>query len=1070
MLKRACPVPQSGVASGVTADDVTYGSPRGRRFRRIAVVVSIALIVGLVVLWTQRKPIASNYIDKALAQRGVPARYRIADLGFNRQRLTNVVIGDPAHPDLVADWIELRTGIGLSGASVTAIRAGHVRINARLIGGTLSLGAIDKLMPAPSGKPFTLPAIVADIQDARIRLVAPQGVVGIKLSGQGRLDNGFVGQIAAISERLDMGSCVAGRTAAALKIRISGARPSLSGPIHAANFDCGGVALTDAGADIAVTLDENLAGWRGDAKLAVAAIRHPAAELRMLTGSIGFAGTASDTAGMVDLKAGPFATRDVGGGAMTLAGRYRLAGAGIEFDGKAGARQALLVRSARVRLAAYRDLGAGTPVAPLIRQLVVAADAAAQSADIDADIALVVKGGQGRATMSRLALASVSGAWAKVGGGAGIGYAWPGGGVRFDGSVQTGGGNLPQADIRVSQARAGAPVTGTATVQPYAAGNARLALAPIGFAATPGGVTRLSTRMSLSGPLGDGRVDDLGLPIVALWDGRDRLQVNRSCAPLSFGALTISSLKLRAATIALCPVEGAMFRLEGGRIGGGVTSGALRLSGALGSTALALSATGATLFLRDTHGELRGVDARIGALDRVTHLSFARTDFRFSDGAARGMLDGGGGQIANVPLLVSQAHGAWRFAGGAFDLVGGTLRLADAAPVPRFQPLAGDGVWFRLTDNHIIALAGLKSPDKGALVSNVSIEHDLSNGSGHAYLAVPGITFSKDLQPSDLTRLTYGVIADVVGTVSGEGHIRWNNDGVTSDGTFRTAGTDLAAAFGPVTGIAGEIRFTDLLNLETAPGQVATVTTINPGIAVNDGTIRYQLLAGTRIKVEEGRWPFAGGALVLEPTLLDFGEHQERRMTFTVTGMDAGQFLQQFDFKNLDATGIFDGTLPMIFDEKGGRIENGRLTVRPGGGTIAYVGEISQKDVGFWGNLAFQALKSLCYQRLDLVMNGPLAGEMITEVRFAGVGQGAGAKRNFILDRLQKLPFIFNVRIKAPFRGLIDSAASFYDPKRLIQRNLPALLEEQRKRAQPPAKPPAPVPAPIQPAESEKLP
>ncbi len=78
------------------------------------------------------------------------------------------------------------------------------------------------------------------------------------------------------------------------------------------------------------------------------------------------------------------------------------------------------------------------------------------------------------------------------------------------------------------------------------------------------------------------------------------------------------------------------------------------------------------------------------------------------------------------------------------------------------------------------------------------------------------------LQPSDLTKLTYGVIADVAGTVSGEGHIRWNGEGVTSDGVFRTAGTDLAAAFGPVTGIAGEIRFTDLLNLETAPGQIAT--------------------------------------------------------------------------------------------------------------------------------------------------------------------------------------------------------------------------------------------------------
>ena len=37
-----------------------------------------------------------------------------------------VVIGDPAHPDLVADWIELRATVGLSGVGVSAIRAGHV--------------------------------------------------------------------------------------------------------------------------------------------------------------------------------------------------------------------------------------------------------------------------------------------------------------------------------------------------------------------------------------------------------------------------------------------------------------------------------------------------------------------------------------------------------------------------------------------------------------------------------------------------------------------------------------------------------------------------------------------------------------------------------------------------------------------------------------------------------------------------------------------------------------------------------------------------------------------------------
>ena len=62
-------------------------------------------------------------------------------------------------------------------------------------------------------------------------------------------------------------------------------------------------------------------------------------------------------------------------------------------------------------------------------------------------------------------------------------------------------------------------------------------------------------------------------------------------------------------------------------------------------------------------------------------------------------------------------------------------------------------------------------------------------------------------------------------------------------------------------------------------------------------------------------------------------------------------------------------------------------------------------------------------------MNGPLAGEMVTDVRFAGISQGAGAKSNFLVRRLQKLPFVFNIRIKAPFRGLLDSAQTFYDPQ-----------------------------------------
>ncbi|MBL7372622.1 YdbH domain-containing protein, partial [Escherichia coli] len=110
----------------------------------------------------------------------------------------------------------------------------------------------------------------------------------------------------------------------------------------------------------------------------------------------------------------------------------------------------------------------------------------------------------------------------------------------------------------------------------------------------------------------------------------------------------------------------------------------------------------------------------------------------------------------------------------------------------------------------------------------------------------------------------------------------------------------------------------------------------------------------------------------------------ERRLTFHVKGADAALFLKVMAFDTLDATGTFDGTLPMIFDANGGRIEGGELHARAGG-HIAYVGEVSRQDVGLWGNMAFQALKSLNYKQLTIRMNGPLAGEMITDIGFAGV-------------------------------------------------------------------------------------
>lgn len=1038
--------------------------PRRRRWRTMLLVLAGLVALALVALWTQRKPIARDYVDRYLAERHVAARYHIADLGFGRQRLTDVVLGPADRPDLIADWIELRTHVGFSGVSVDGIRLGHVRLRGRLIDGRISLGEIDRLLPVSSGKPFALPSIVADITDARMRLETPQGVVGLKASGFGRLDNGFNGQVAAVADRLDAGGCALTGAHAVLRVQTLAGAPKLSGPARLASARCDAIDAREMGADLTVALSAALDRWDGKARIAVARVSNPVGQFGAIGGTIGFAGSAATIAGDVDLSSARAQAQGWSTGTGRASGHYEVAGGRVTFDGNARVAHVIAEAGALGAITRQADTLDGTPLGPLARRLSLALAGAGRDLDVDGDIGVHIDRGSGQLRLSRLTARAESGAQLRFAGGQGAAYRWPDGLMTVDGAAEFGGGGLPAGRAELTQTAPGGPITGTVTLQPYAADKAQLAADPIRFAIAGAG-TRITTRLTLSGPLSDGRVDGLTLPIDARWSGRGGLLVNPGCAPLSFQRLEVSSLVLRPANVTLCPQGGALFRVERGAMGGGVHAANVQLSGALGSSPLTLAVATIDAQLARPGFAMTRVAVRIGAPNARTQLDFATLGGAYAKGRLSGRFGGGAGQIGNVPLLLSKADGDWRFDRDVLALRG-ALEVNDAVAEPRFKTLAGRDVELALRDGIITATGDLFEPKKNVAVAHVTLAHDLSHGAGHADLSVAGIAFSKAFQPEELTPLTLGVIADVNGTVSGEGHIRWTPGGVTSDGTFRTAGTDLAAAFGPVTGVTGEIRFTDLLNLESAPGQMATVKSINPGVAVTDGAIRYQLLSGARINIERADWPFAGGTLALEPTLLDFDVAQQRRLTFRVTAVDAGQFLQQFDFKNLNASGTFDGMLPMIFDQTGGRIENGQLKVRAGGGTIAYLGELSEKDLGTWGNIAFQALRSLRYRDLDIIMNGPLAGEVITEVHFAGISQGVGAKRNFLLDRLQKLPFVFNLRIKAPFRSLIDSAQSFYDPRRLIERNLPALIEEQNKRAKPP-QPPAPA---VQPSDSRTIP
>lgn len=987
---------------------------QGRSRWKLVTLICVVLVIGAaILLWSMRKPIARNYVDRALARNHVPAQYQITHFGFRRQRLENVVIGDPRAPDFTADWIEV--GFGFSGLapSVRTLRAQGLRVRARIVDGKLSFGAIDRLLPGASGEPFALPELYLGLEDARMRLETPAGVVGLALTGSGDLTGGFIGRMAAIAQRLEAGGCGIERPTAVLHIATAGRQPAVDGPVRAERVSCSAGSIERPRSAIDVSLSPALDHWRGGAIIATD---------RIASG---------------------------GYGAGSLKGRVSFSGTAEANDGRfTGSLETLRAGDIDARLAGLD----GTPVGPLMAALRKAMHAATSHVDVDVSAHLASSRGGHTLHIAPLSIRSSSGARFLVesSGEQGVSLRLPSRELKIDGKIALSGGGFPDAVLRLY--RAADRTEGKLWMKPFAAGGARLAIDPLSF-----GNDGFATRVRMDGPLGDGRIERLDLPVQGRIAGGGFL-INPACAPLAFNLLEIAGTRLGPARVRLCPAGGALFSSDGkGRLGGGAVIAAPQLRGHVGREPVSLSARQIRVSIASRGFAVDDLKARLGTGADPTRLDIARLTGDAAGPVITGGLAGAAGKIASVPLLLSNGAGRWSLRGAALH-VAGSLDVDDSSADPRFGRLTSKDVALDLKDGRIAGTASLLHPRGGQLVTRVSLAHDLGSGRGHADLAVPGITFAGNLQPEMLTRLTLGVIADARGTVSGNGRIDWNRGGVTSTGDFSTDKMDFAAAFGPVTGLAGKIHFSDLLGLETPPGQMVTLGAVNPGVAVENGVIHYQLLPDQLVRIEDGRWPFSGGDLLLDPTMLDFGRPSERHLTFQVHGMDAAEFVQQFEFKNIAVTGVFDGTLPMTFDAQGGRIQGGRLVVRKSGGTLAYVGEISNEKLGRFGNMAFDALKSVRYSNLAIELNGSLDGEIVSRVIFSGTNEAPIETRKGLLGGLVGLPFKFNITITAPFRSLVNSAQSINDPRGLIKGTL-----EQRRAAQT-------SPSSVQPKESEKMP
>lgn len=1066
----------------------------GKWVLRIGIALLVLVILAIAILWFSRERIAGDIIDDALAETDLEASYEIEEIGANRQIIRNLVIGDPSAPDVTIERVIVETNISFGGGGIGQITLERPRIFGSFTDGVFSLGALDPFVYAESDEPPGLPAYDIRVVDGRARIDSDYGVVGLKLDGEGRLDDGFEGVLAATAPGAGVEGCSVESATLYGALTTASGLAKFNGPVRVAALDCAGANAQMLEFGTALTLAEDFTSL--DAELLPDATSFAYGDLALATlgGSARLAVSLSgEDAGALNVQHELSGSQLAGFGAAIerfgLDGTMRASEslASLDWDLEVSGEGVDAAFDNTGALATARQSAAGTLAESLIAKLETGLASALTGGALSANATVRVNEDATNVIVPEARLRSGSGdtvlALSRV--------SYSSIGNRVVGNILTGGPDLPQITGRMEQVLGG-DLGLRLTMQEFTSGTDSVAIPRMQIRQSPSGRYTFDGLLRASGALPGGVISGLELPLEGSFDPKAGLAMGTRCTPIRLRALKFYDLSLFERSVTLCPDSGGAIARYGDTFTIAAQTQALALVGEIGGTATTLNADRAVIRYP---GPLlvEGLQAVIGSDGNAVRLSAQTLEGAIGD-TIGGTFTGGTALLDIVPLDLTEIAGGWAYENSVLSIGEGTFILSERvdpeSEVPaRFFPLRSEGASLALDGSDIRADAALLHPGSGSLVTNVSVAHSLSSGEGRADIDVPGVRFGPSLQPEDLTYLAGGVILLADGTVSGDGVVEWSPDDLVSSGIFRTDGFDFAAAFGPVRGVQGEIEFTDLINLTTAPAQVLTIESVNPGIEALEGRVVFALTNGETITIEDGRWPFMGGELILRPTTATYGSEGGQNYVFELIALDAATFVTQMEMSNIGATGTFDGTIPIYFDPNGrGFIQGGLLIARPPGGNVAYVGELTYEDLGVMGNYAFQTLRSLDYNQMSIGLDGSLAGEILTNFQIDGVRQGEGTSQNFITREIAKLPIRFKINVRSDnfytlariLRGYFDPTA-FGDP---IEQGILSIENGQIVRRAPIGEPPPdpePVPEPpsdiqrrdepaVQPPESDDLP
>ncbi len=584
----------------------------------------------------------------------------------------------------------------------------------------------------------------------------------------------------------------------------------------------------------------------------------------------------------------------------------------------------------------------------------------------------------------------------------------------------------------------------------------------LSFAGDAGGVTLAPTR--ITGGL-DAARDASGWRVQS--SGAPCLEVNT-------GGLTLGAITLLPAELDLCPANGRFMR-QGPVPGGSALLGALSLPFTMESGTGVLELDGAAIdwtasggFALTVRARDLGLPLKLGERTLTINGDAPRIDITTGKGPAQiaarlGKTVFGGTMIPANVSAESFAFDGVSAASGVDGKVAGSgvlitdLNLAD----PLYRPVAAEFSG-TLGDNRLRLTGPLELQATGTPLADAVVDLNVVKLDGTASVVSRPLVFrTKGLQPDMISGRLTGLFTAAVGSVSSDarftimgGSIAGKADMRVQDFGFQTT------RLGRVAGINGNVNFADLMGLKTAPGQVLNVASVNPGIPLSDGQVIFDLREGGILHLDTVTFPFGGGKLAIAPFdwALD-GGLQDQSVAVTADRIDLGRLVEILKLPDTKATGTVSGVFPIVFTDNRVQIKDARLKADDPGGRLSYTGGAVDAAAGQDGNasLAFDALRDLKFEVLEVGINGDLAGDLRADLLLIGENINPLPMGNRLTLPAGQA-FEFAIGFDLPLGTLIENRLGLISQQDLIDATLELLNEDKVRDGQVPASPDKPPP------------